>query len=400
MIKPEVHKNEVNRIKSLESYELLDTLSEADYDNITAIASEICNTRISLVTLIDNKRQWFKSHHGLDVTETPREVAFCAHAILDEQNVFIVKDAREDERFHDNPLVTDDPHVIFYAGVPLISDQGFPLGTLCVIDDQPKELSEGQISSLKSLANQVMNLLSLRKTKLTLEKTKISLEEKNKELEHFAAMAAHDLKSPLIGIKGISEFLIKENSHQIDASGNEMLRLILTSSNQLIELISNLLDYSTTDIIYNENKTVINLDEFISTVSNLVSYESDVLINFDSALEAIVANRAALDHILINLLTNAIKYNDKTKCEIDIRVLDCNTYYKFEIQDNGPGIPLKYQNKIFQLFHKGITENTTERTSHGIGLATVKKVVNKCGGIVKVLSVEGQGAKFIFTLEK
>lgn len=400
MVIPAVHKKEKERIKSLESYELLDTLSESDYDNITAIASEICHTRISLVTLVDNNRQWFKSHHGLNVRETPREVAFCAHAILDEHNVFIVQDAREDERFHDNPLVTDDPHVIFYAGVPLLSDQGLPLGTLCVIDDQPKELNAGQIQSLKSLANQVMNLLSLRKTKLVLEKTKESLEEKNQELEHFAGMAAHDLKSPLFGIKGLAEFLIKDNGHQIDASGNKMLSVILKSSNQLIDLISDLLDYSTSDNIFNEHKTAINLDELIHTISNLVSYEKNVSINFDSAIISIVANRSALDHILINLFTNAIKYNDKTKCEIDVRVSDCSTYYKFEIQDNGPGIPLKYQNKIFQLFNKGISKKLTGRSSHGIGLATVKKIVNKCGGIVKVQSAEGKGAKFIFTLEK
>ena len=156
----------------------MDTLSESDYDNITAIASEICGTKISLVTLIDDKRQWFKSHHGLDVTETHRDVAFCAHAIHDKNNAFIVTDSRIDERFRDNPLVTDDPSVIFYTGIPLIRDQGYPIGTLCVIDNEPKVLSQHQLQSLKALANQVMNLLNLRKTKLTLEKTKASLEEK------------------------------------------------------------------------------------------------------------------------------------------------------------------------------------------------------------------------------
>jgi len=245
--------------------------------------------------------------------------------------------------------------VIFYAGIPLINDQGYPIGTLCVIDNEPKVLSQHQLYSLKALANQVMNLLNLRKTKLTLEKTKASLEEKNEQLERFTGIAAHDLKSPLIGIKRLTEYVIKDNSHQIDASGNKMLGLILKSSNQLINLISGLLDYSTSDSVLKELKTEVNLKELIKTLSNLFTFEKDVTINLNSSLTSISANRSGLNQVLINLLTNAIKYNDKEKCEITITVSNCKTYYKFEIEDNGPGIPLKYQSSIFELFNTGIS---------------------------------------------
>jgi len=398
---PKEHIHEKERMQSLESYSILDTLSELDYDNITAIASQICETKISLVTLIDNNRQWFKSHHGLDVTETPRDLAFCAHAIHDENNVFMVEDARKDKRFHDNPLVTEDPHVIFYAGIPLISDQGYPLGTLCVIDNEPKVLNQSQIQSLKALANQVMNLLNLRKTKLALEKTKVSLEEKNEQLERFAGIAAHDLKSPLIGIKGLTEYLIKDNSHQIDASGNKMLSSILKSSNHLIRLISDLLDYSISDSVIKELKTEINLDELVQSLSNLFKIEKDVTINLDTSLTVISANRSALDQILINLLTNAIKYNDKDKRVINITVTNFDKYYQFEIKDNGPGIPLKYQKTVFHLFNTGNSQERRRGNSgNGIGLATVQKLVDKCGGMVKIDSAETNGAKFIFTIEK
>ena len=190
MIEPKEHDNERERLKDLESYNILNTLPESDYDGLTGIAAEICGTHISLVSLIDDKRQWFKSHHGLDAAETPKEYAFCAHAINDQDNVFIVEDARRDKRFHDNPLVTGEPFVIFYAGVPLVSENGLPLGTLCVIDDKPKLLSKSQIHSLKALAQQVMNLLTLRKKRLTLRNTLNDLEETKEKFE-VAQQVAH-----------------------------------------------------------------------------------------------------------------------------------------------------------------------------------------------------------------
>ncbi|MFK7926244.1 MAG: GAF domain-containing protein, partial [Bacteroidia bacterium] len=161
--------NEEERIADLISYSVLDTLPEIDYDNLTALASEICNTPISLISLVDVERQWFKSHHGIDLEETPREVSFCAHAILEPNKVFIVEDLREDIRFTNNPFVVGEPNVVFYAGIPLNTEDGNPLGTLCVIDTEPKTLSKSQINALYILSNQVVNLLKLRKSQINLE---------------------------------------------------------------------------------------------------------------------------------------------------------------------------------------------------------------------------------------
>lgn len=119
MIKPEPHAQENERLKVLASYSIMDTLPEVDYDNITTIAAEICNTPIALITLIDSNRQWFKSSHGLEVYETPKDHAFCAHAINDPNNLFIVQDAKKDERFSDNPFVTGEPKVIFLCWRPI-----------------------------------------------------------------------------------------------------------------------------------------------------------------------------------------------------------------------------------------------------------------------------------------
>ena len=176
MIPPKIPKNEDERLAALKSHNLLDTIEEQSFDDLTKIAAAICGTPISLISLIDEKRQWFKSHHGLDATETPRELAYCAHAINDPERILEVTDAFEDERFHDNPLATGDPHVRFYAGAPLIDSNGYALGTLCVIDHVPRKLDPLQKDALQALSRQVISAIELRKSVSDLEGMKRSLE--------------------------------------------------------------------------------------------------------------------------------------------------------------------------------------------------------------------------------
>lgn len=187
--------DEARRIAQLRSLGVLDSLPEEAFDHITALASAICETPIALISLVDENRQWFKSRVGLDAVQTPREVAFCAHAIHTPDQVMVVENAELDRRFHDNPLVIGHPDIRFYAGAPIVSGDGHALGTVCVIDRRSRTISEAQQSSLQSLAKLVMTLIEHDAQRRAQEAERAKAVARESEIQAALTAAGLDLLS-------------------------------------------------------------------------------------------------------------------------------------------------------------------------------------------------------------
>lgn len=160
---------ESERLARLRMYRILDTAAERSFDNLTALAGVICGTPIALISLVDERRQWFKARVGLEARETPRSIAFCAHAIQKADELFVVEDASADGRFASNPLVVGDPRIRFYAGAPLVVAGGAALGTLCVIDHRPRSLTADQRRALEILRDSVVEMMELRRLRHEVE---------------------------------------------------------------------------------------------------------------------------------------------------------------------------------------------------------------------------------------
>ncbi len=376
---------------------IMDTIPESDFDEITMLASQICNTPISLVSLVDDKRQWFKSHHGLSVKETPRDFAFCGHAINNPDQPFIVADSRLDNRFHDNPLVTGTPNIIFYAGIPLLTPEGNALGTLCVIDNQPKQLTDMQLRSLSALSHQVMCQLELRRKNTQLSLTYQELINNYNDIEQFASIAAHDLRSPLHNITALIDYFLDENAASVSPDGVVYLNHIKTSSLQLTKLIDAILAYSKSTQVIITSKERFDLSECISSIIQLLKPSANITINYPQEETYITTSRIAIKQVLMNLMNNAIKYNDKPDATIDVSFYESDEDYHFSIRDNGYGISEKHLDSIFDLF-KTVKNNANSGT--GIGLSIVKRLVKKLHGDITVNSKKDIGTEFNFHIKK
>lgn len=397
---PPIPENESRRLKALKEYSILDTLPEEEYDDITKLASKICETSISTISLIDEKRQWFKSKVGLNVGQTSRNDSFCAHAIIEPNEIFTVKDSRLDSRFSDNPLVVGEPHVIFYTGVPLVSPEGLPLGTLCVIDDKPKELNDEQLIALKALSNQVVSLFELRKSKMLLEKFSKDLETRNIELEKFAHVAAHDIKSPLNNISSLTEILISQYADNLDDEAKMLMEMLDTSSKSLRNLVDGILEHSKSDAVLVEARSVFDVKKLVLETIQMLDNKNEYEFVLVFENQTVFTNRVALQQVLINLIANSIKYNDKPKISIDIVFSETENFYEFSVIDNGSGIKQENLEKIFIIFEVLTSEDRFGNKGNGIGLSTVKKIVDGLGGKIRVTSEVGRGTKFDFTISK
>ena len=400
MAKTQTQLNERARLDALMSYKILDSFPENDFDAITKLASEICETPISLITLVDKDRQWFKSRLGIDLNETKREHSFCAHAIQTPEENFVVENPETDLRFFDNPYVTDAPFIKYYAGVPLVDAEGLALGTLCVIDTKPKKLSEHQLHALEILANQVMKLMELHKTNNKLVESHNTLLTRYKDLEQFSSVVSHDLKSPLNNIMQFTKMFKEDYGQSIDPAGNLMLDYIEKSSEQLKKLVDGILNYYKYDNLNLEKKEKIRLKEFSEYIITLLKTNDEFEFILPDPKAKLFSNRIALGQILYNLIGNSIKYNDKTKGIIEISFEKTDDFSVIKVKDNGSGIAQENFEKIFEVFQTLGKTDRFQSKGTGLGLSTVKKMVDKLDGIIELQSVPGEGSEFKMFLRK
>ncbi|MGJ8592301.1 MAG: sensor histidine kinase [Aquaticitalea sp.] len=401
MKSPKIPSNETDRLKALNSYHILDTLPEKEYDDITFLASMICGTPISLISLIDKDRQWFKSNHGLGSSETPREFAFCAHAINEKDTTFVVNDARLDERFHDNPLVTSDPNLVFYAGVPLVNPEGQALGTLCVLDLKPNKLNSDQEKGLEILSSQLVKLLELRKNTILLHQNNRTLAKKNKTLDRFVSVAAHDIKAPINNILSLSSMLLGDQISSLNPESVELIDYIQTSAQHSTHLIDGILNYTKGANGVSDLKEQVNLKNLLSEIQELWARSENIKITLNVPHNLyIYSNRTALIQIFSNLISNSIKYNHQDTIKIDITIIESSKYVRVRVEDNGSGIKPEDTKRIFKLFTTTTNKDKDGFHGTGIGLATVKNLIKGLGGKISVSSQQNVGSLFKFNILK
>ena len=393
-------KNELQlRLKALEDYKILDTLPEQMYDDITQIASFVCDMPIAILTLLDEDRQFFKSKVGVSINQTSIEHSVCAYTIRSKEDVFEISDLRDDDRFKNNPLVINDPNIVSYFGVRLENENGIAFGTLCVMSQHDlKFISEEQKEVLKKLAQQVVYLFELRKANNDLILNKEIAKNYLTQMEDFAHTAAHDLRAPLRAVKSFLQLIESKNESTQDDKDKKYFKFVFDNVKTMDDLIVSLLEFAKSDDSLIEEEDI-ELNSFITEIYDHLNANSQSNQLLLSNLPIIHFSKLALGVVFNNLIENALKYKSLDQ-NVSIEVVyEANEFqHEFQITDNGIGIAEEYFELIFKPFKRLHTKS--EYPGSGLGLATVKKIVEKMNGTISVRSVLGEGTTFLIVIPK
>ncbi|MES2196066.1 MAG: histidine kinase dimerization/phosphoacceptor domain -containing protein [Pseudomonadota bacterium] len=369
-MKAELHSAEGHRLEALRRYDILDTPREADFDEVVEVASAICGTPISVINLIDQGRQWFKAEVGLGVRETPIDSSICAHAIL-QPDLFIIPDTTLDPRFCDNPLVTGDPRLRFYAGALLQTPDGFPLGTVCVLDYRPRELDDTQKAFLRLMANQVMKLLELRRIGAAERSARLLAEAMVTEKELLMREGDHRLMNSLQLVQSILALQSRsapsdEAKAQLNMASNRVLA-IATVHKQLH---------------LSGGAEEIHMGDFLRRLCESLKHTAPAQIDaIDlSADDTLLHSDAAsgLGLLVAELVTNSFKYAYPAGQHGNVAVNFGRSPggWRLEISDQGRGLPDGFD----------IDRST------GFGMQVVKAFVRRLNAKLTVSSVPGRTA--------
>ena len=384
--------DEKNRQSKLRSYGILDTLDEKEYDDIVRLVSQICQTPMANISFVDQDRQWFKSVVGLEDRETSRDIAFCSHTILGDE-LFVVPDATADERFFDNPLVAEEPGIHFYAGMPLVTPDGYRLGALCAIDSVPRTLTSEQRQALETLSHHVVNLLELR------AKSK-NLEELSDLKTRMMAIMAHDLRSPMAAIASAITLLTDE-----ELSADDRVT-VLGELGQLLDstqyLIDNVVTWARGEMSGTNGASLDLVDlrelseELIESLSDGFAAKGNRLTAHIDGAGPVKGDRNVLLFVLRNLLVNANKFTSGG--EVELSAEHRNDGLTLSVRDSGVGMSQTQLEGLFDWRVRSKRTGTSGEKGSGLALLLCQDMAARIGASLLVESAEGEGSTFRLSL--
>ncbi len=385
MLAAPIPPDERERLGALRKYEILDSEGEQAFDDLTLLATQICGAPTALISLVDSDRQWFKARIGLETCETPREISFCGHAILGDR-LFVIEDASRDPRFSDNPLVTDEPHIRFYAGAPLTTPSGHRIGTLCVIDFVPRQLTAEQHQGMLALARQVVALLELRRKSGLLER-------RDERRSRLFSVVSHDLRTAFTGLIGHISILIGDH----EQLNTDLIQRHATSARrqarEALRVAEDLLAWARAELgSLHFRPTTLEVAEIIDRCIELLKpladdKSVDLQVECSSDLQ-IPADDTLLTSMIRNLLSNAIKFSP-VGTSVEIRAVNRDGWIVIEIQDHGNGISSEQVAALERGDAADTTVGTAGERGTGLGLLTTRQFAARHGGSLNMVSAGG-----------
>jgi len=391
--------NEKIRQSVLTDYDISKTTTEEDFNQLTFLAATICHAPTAFLSIIDKNHIWLKSKTGIDIDEINRKNAFAQLTLESEDPQFCLNYSEDPQVFEDAKTHYQDLYK-FYVGISLKNSQGYVIGVLSVLDIKERKLKKYQIEGLKALGNQCMKLFEFAKQNKKFRIVQKKLKQKYQELEKFASVVSHDIKSPLANIISLTELLKVENQGKFDDETTQYLNYLNESSYSLRNYVDGILSFYRSEHILEKDYENVDLHNLLSGIAHLYDVANDVEIDYPETAALNNVNKAALTQVFLNLVTNALKYNTKDHRKIQITFKQTETYYHFAVIDNGNGFSEENSSKIFELFTTLDTNDRDGNPGSGIGLATVKKLINSMGGSIKVNSTLGEGSNFQFTIKR
>lgn len=391
--------NEKLRSSVLESYNLPHSCSDPDYDELTFLTATLCKVPVAFISIIEPGNICFKAKFGLSLGGIKREGSFTQYLLKSKKDFLELNYSSNPEIFDNSPLKSEGDYK-FYAAVLLKDPYGYPLGALNILDTEERELEDIQAKGLKALARQSFKLMEFSKQNNQFQVVQNKLKQKYEELEKFASLVSHDIKSPLANIISLTELLKEENKGKFDEETTQYLNYLVESSYSLRNYVDGILSFYRSEHILEKDYENVDLHQILQQIAQLYEVADDVILEYPESATLHNVNKAALTQVFLNLVSNGLKYNQKEIRRITIDFKESPDHYYFEVKDNGEGFPEENADKIFELF---TTLDTTDRQGNpgsGIGLATVQKLVKSMGGEVKVSSTPGEGSTFSFTIRR